>query len=101
MLNHNEFWSRIESVGCGQVWLCVWRSWKQVADEDGFDGLDLAAGLFRGVFERATASSSFRGAVSLNAFAAFWPVTAPLGEADATIEIASDKRIVCRWGRKS
>jgi hypothetical protein len=86
VLNHEEFWMQIKGVRSGIVWLCVWRSWKQIADESGFDGIDLAAGLFGGVFERATVSAKFRGAVSVNTYAAYWANMIPGGEADEAIE---------------
>lgn len=86
MLSHDEFWHRAGSGVSGTLWLVVWRSWKEVADVVGFDGVDLLDDIVRGLFARAAESAEMSAVVSLNVFAAFWSEPTPAELADDQIQ---------------
>ena len=77
MIPVRDFWRRIDSATPdGVLVLVLFRNWKRIADDVGFEGVDIASGFFDTLCGWATEGALAQSRLSTTVFGAYWTASA-------------------------
>jgi hypothetical protein len=109
MIPVRDFWRRIDSATLdGVLVLVLFRTWKRIADNVGFDGVDIASGFFDTLCGWATEGALAQSRLATTVFGAYWTASAggaekarerltawlPLGVSSRGVDLELDCEVV-------
>lgn len=72
MLTPREFWRRVDADAADIVLVALLKSWKQIADHIGMEGIDIAETMFAHICGLATREATGQSRLSVSVYAAYW-----------------------------